>query len=254
MHLDTAQFTAIGGRKNNEDALALANEDGLACFVLADGTGGHAGGEMAAKVAIDAVVEKFVQEASFSARALRSYLDWAIVKVAQSKRDHLSQRHMSTTIATLLIDKSNRCALWAHMGDTRIYQFRKGRIKMVSKDHSQAQRLVDAGIADYTRIRQHPQRNMLFAAIGAEGDSSPDVTSDTMELRDGDAFLMCTDGFWEWVHEHEMEFCLATTGSSEAWLSKMNAIAEKNISTSNAINRDNFSAFAICLHDTQVNS
>ncbi|MBI3727189.1 MAG: serine/threonine-protein phosphatase [Burkholderiales bacterium] len=252
MHLDTAQFTAIGTRKTNEDALAWANEDELACFVLADGTGGHSGGEIAARLAIDSVIEKFVQEASFSARALRSYLDWAILKVAQSKRDNVGQREMSTTIAAILIDQSNRCALWAHMGDTRIYQFRQGRIKAVSKDHSQAQRLVDAGMADQSRIRQHPHRNRLFAAIGAEGDNAPEVTADALELLNGDAFLMCTDGFWEWVLEHEMEFCLATTNSSEAWLSKMNAIAEKNISTSKAINRDNFSAFAICLHDEQV--
>ncbi|MCH8617980.1 PP2C family serine/threonine-protein phosphatase [Undibacterium sp. TS12] len=252
MHLDTAQFTAIGTRETNEDALAWAYEDELACFVLADGTGGHAGGELAAQVAIDAIMEKFVQDASFSARALRSYLEWAIVKVAESKRISGAQKLMSTTIATVLIDQSNRSALWAHMGDTRIYQFRQGRIKAVSKDHSQAQRLVDAGCADYAYIRRHPQRNMLFAAIGAEGESSPEVTAEAIELRDGDAFLMCTDGFWEWVHEHEMEFCLATAGSSEAWLSKMNAIAEKNISTSKAINRDNFSAFAICVHEDAV--
>ena len=254
MHLDTAQFTAIGTRKTNEDALASAQADELACFVLADGTGGHTGGEVAARMAVDAVVNKFVQEASFSARALRSYMDWAILKVAQSKRDNNEQRQMSTTLAAILIDQSNRAALWAHMGDTRIYQFRQGRIKAVSKDHSQAQRLVDAGCADYAQIRHHPQRNMLFAAVGAEGESIPEVTSEVMELREGDAFLLCTDGFWQWVHEHEMEFCLATTSNSEAWLSKMNAIAEKNISTSKTINRDNFSAFAICLHEHAVKS
>lgn len=252
MHLDTAQFTAIGTRKVNEDALAWAHEDGLACFVLADGTGGHAGGELAAQVAVEAVIEKFVQEASFSARALRSYLDWAILKVAETKRVHDGQKLMSTTIAAILIDQGNQTALWAHMGDTRIYHFRQGRIKAVSRDHSQAQRLVDAGCADYAFIRKHPQRNLLFAAIGAEGGNAPEVTAEAVELQDGDAFLLCTDGFWEWVHEHEMEFCLATAPSSEAWLSKMNAIAEKNINTSKAVNRDNFSAFAICLHENPV--
>ncbi|MFZ6757356.1 PP2C family protein-serine/threonine phosphatase [Undibacterium sp. Ji50W] len=252
MHLDTAQITAIGSRSTNEDALACTVEDEIVCFVMADGTGGHVGGELAAQLATNAIIEKFLQEASFSAHALRSYLDWAILKVAQGRQAHANQRQMSTTIAALLIDQSNRCALLAHMGDTRIYQFRQGRIKTVTKDHSQAQMMVDAGFADYGQIRRHPKRNVLFAAIGAEGGFVPEVTTEAIELQDGDAFLLCTDGFWEWVYEHEMEYCLAASRTSNEWLSKMNAIAEKNINTSKAISRDNFSAFAICLHDKPV--
>ncbi|MFZ6721879.1 PP2C family protein-serine/threonine phosphatase [Undibacterium sp. Ji49W] len=252
MHLDTAQITAIGDRKINQDALACALEDDIVCFVMADGTGGHAGGELAAQLATDAIIEKFLQDASFSPHALRSYLDWATVKVAQGKQEHVNQRQMSTTIAAILIDQTNRCALWAHMGDTRIYQFRNSRIKTVSKDHSQAQMMVDAGFADYGQIRRHPRRNVLFAAIGAEGGFAAEVTAEVADLQHGDAFLLCTDGFWEWVFEHEMEYCLAASKTSDEWLSKMNAIAEKNINTSKAINRDNFSAFAICLHDNPV--
>ncbi|MFZ6654598.1 PP2C family protein-serine/threonine phosphatase [Undibacterium sp. TJN19] len=249
MYLDTAQISAIGNRQTNQDALACAHEDDLVCFAVADGTGGHAGGEIAANLVIAAIMEKFVQEASFSARALLSYLDWAILKLAQSKQDKTGPADMSTTIAAMLIDQNNRCALWAHLGDTRIYQFREGKIKTISKDHSQAQRLVDAGYADYALLRSNPQRNLLFAAIGAEGGNIPEVTMDAIELHDGDAFLLCTDGFWEWVHEDEMEQSLSRAQSSDEWLSKMNAIAEQNITSSQAMNRDNFSAFTIFLRD-----
>ncbi|MET3117130.1 serine/threonine protein phosphatase PrpC [Undibacterium sp. GrIS 1.8] len=253
MHLEIAQITAIGNRQTNQDALASALEDDLACFVLADGTGGHEGGEVAANLVTECITEKFVQEASFSPRALRSYVDWAMLKVAQKKLGNIQQKNMSATVATILIDRSNRCALWAHLGDTRVYLFRDGKIKTISKDHSYAQRMVDAGYADYALLRQHPQRSMLFAAIGAEGDSLPEVTMDAVDLQDGDAFLLCTDGFWEWVNENQMEQSLSSAQSCDAWLSQMNLIAEQNIRVSSAsrTSRDNFSAFAICIHDSK---
>lgn len=249
MHIDSAQLTAIGGRQSNQDALACAFEGQVSCFVVADGTGGHEGGEVAARLVIESVVDKFVQEASFSPRALRSYVDWAIITVAQWKKQaEVKQQGMSATMATVLIDSKNRRALWAHMGDTRIYLFRAGKIQVITKDHSLAQRFVDAGYAEYAHIRQHPQRNILFAAIGAEGDTLPDVLQEPMSLQDGDAFLLCTDGFWEWITEDEMEASLKSSQNSQDWLDKMHSISERNFGTSNR-SRDNFSAFTICLSD-----
>jgi serine/threonine protein phosphatase PrpC len=246
MILDTAQITGIGDRPSNQDALATASEDGLSCFILADGTGGHEGGEVAASLVIEGIAQKFLQEASFSARALRSYIDWAILKVADFKKQNAKYSDMSATVASILIDQNNHCALWAHLGDTRIYMFRHGRIIHMSKDHSMAQRLVDAGYANYATIRKHPQRNMLYAAIGAEGDTAAEITQEAVELQNGDAFLLCTDGFWEWISEDEMEQSLHLAVNSEAWLNAMNALAEKNIAAS-AVRRDNFSAITICL-------
>lgn len=248
LRLDTAQVSAVGARQTNQDALAYASQDGLACFVMSDGTGGHEGGEIASRLVTEAIVAKFMQEASFTSRALRSYVDWAIVKVAQSKKLHAKQANMSATMATILIDQCNRCALWAHLGDTRIYMFRRGKILTLTKDHSLAQRFVDAGYADYAQIRKHPQRSVLFAAIGAEGDTFPDVTKEAIDLQDGDAFLVCTDGFWEWVMEEQMEQSLHIARNSNEWLNTMNTIAEQNVGASNK-NRDNFSAFTIWLHD-----
>ncbi len=249
MHIDSAQSTAIGGRQSNQDAMACAFEGDVSCFVVADGTGGHEGGEVAARLVIESVIDKFVQEASFSPRALRSYVDWAIITVAQWKKQAVvKQQNMSATMATLLIDKQNRSALWAHMGDTRIYLFRAGKIQVISKDHSLAQRFIDAGYAEYAQIRQHPQRNILFAAIGAEGDTFPEVVQEPMDLLDGDAFLLCTDGFWEWITEEEMEASLKSSRSSQDWLDNMRSITVSNFGTSNR-SRDNFSAFTIWLSE-----
>ena len=249
LQLDTAHITAIGGRLSNQDAIAFAREDGITCFIVADGTGGHEGGEIAANLVTASVIEKFKQEASFSAHALRSYITWAIKQVKKHQEQDTKLREMSTTIATVLIDHHNHCALWAHLGDTRIYLFRDGKILSISKDHSLAQHLVDAGAADYSKIRLHPQRSVLFAAIGAQGDTDLDVSHETMALQEGDALILCSDGFWEWVQDHEMELSLTNTQSSQEWLKKMTTIAEQNIGDK-ANNRDNFSIFAIRIHDS----
>lgn len=251
MHLDTAHINAIGDRQSNQDVLDCAFEDDLACFVLADGTGGHLGGETAASLVTASIIGKFRQYASFSTHALRSYIDSAIQQVAHEKTTNVRQENMSSTMATLLIDIANRCALWGHLGDTRIYLLRQGKILSMSKDHSLAQRMVDAGYADVSALRNNPHRNVLFAAIGAEGDIVPEVTLNAVALQEGDAFLLCTDGFWEWVHENEIEQSWLETSSSDAWLKKMNTMAEKNIANSN-VSRDNFSAFAICIRDTGI--
>lgn len=233
----------------NQDAIACAREDNISCFIIADGTGGHEGGEIAANLVTVSIIEKFTQEASFSAHALRSYVSWAIKQVANNQEQNTKLCEMSTTMATVLIDHHNRRALWAHLGDTRIYLFRHGKILSISKDHSLAQRLVDAGVADYAKIRLHPQRSVLFAAIGAQCDTEPEVSHEAISLQEGDALILCSDGFWEWVQDHEMELCLTNTQSSKEWLEQMNTLAEHNIGDK-LNNRDNYSVFAIRIHDS----
>ncbi|MEN9868503.1 MAG: hypothetical protein RL748_4093 [Pseudomonadota bacterium] len=248
MSVNRAQLTALGHRPSNQDALGCATQDGLMCFVMSDGTGGHSGGEVAARLVVEAILAQFMREASFGARALRSYIDCAIVKVAQNKKLSEKRRAMSATVATLVIDQINRCALWAHLGDTRVYMFRHNRLLHMTSDHSLAQRFVDAGYSRAEQIRTHPQRSVLYAAIGAEGDTFPEVTREAVDLIDGDAFLICTDGFWEWIVETQMEQALSQAQSSEEWLEKMNQIAAGNVLVSGK-QRDNFSAYTVLLRE-----
>lgn len=241
--LQFAELTDVGGRAANQDALGRAQRDGMACFVVSDGAGGHIGGEIASKLVVDAIIDSFLRELSFSQRALRSYLDQAIRQVAQGRQDS-RVADMSATVAVVLIDQHNRCALWGHLGDTRVYLFRAARLMEVTKDHSLVQQFVDAGYVPADQMRNHPQRSVLFAAIGPDNDNPPVITPTPVALHEADALLICTDGLWEWLSESDMLACLAASTDAAQWLASMAARAHGNSSTSPR-QRDNFSAQAI---------
>ena len=241
--LQFAELTEVGGRAANQDALASAQRDGLACFVISDGAGGHVGGEVASQLVVGAILASFLHELSFSQRALQSYLDQSIRQVTQGRRD-ARVADMSATVAVVLVDQDNCCALWGHLGDTRVYLFRAGALLQVTKDHSLVQQFVDAGYVAADQMRSHPQRSVLFAAIGPESDNPPVITPAAVAVCDGDALLICTDGLWEWLSEQDMLACLSGAHNAGEWMAAMGTLAVKNSSESPR-QRDNFSAQAI---------
>ena len=244
LRLSVATLSAIGGRSSNQDAIGDAQHDALTCFVVSDGAGGHEGGEVASRLVVDAVLARFDEEACFGPRALLSYVDHAIAAVAKAKRDAPERQDMSATAAALLVDRSNRLAVWAHLGDTRIYHFRGARLHAATKDHSLTQQLIDAGYAKAEELRIHPQRNILYAAVGAEGETLPASSGEALALEHGDAFLICTDGLWEWVQEADIERTLAAAASMDAWLDALCVLADANIASAGKV-RDNYSVYAI---------
>jgi serine/threonine protein phosphatase PrpC len=242
--LSWARLSETGARSANQDAIGDRQQDDLACFVMSDGAGGHEGGEVASNIVVGAILDKFLCDSSFGTRALLSYVGQAIAGVVQEREASPQRRDMSATVAALLIDQSNGRAVWAHLGDTRIYLFRDARLHAVTKDHSLAQQLIDAGYARADQLRAHPQRNILFAAIGADGGTPVEASFEIVALRDGDTFLVCTDGLWEWVLEADMERLLAGAPTAEQWLAAMCRLADANIAAAGK-SRDNYSAYAI---------
>ena len=249
--LNFAQISHIGGRQSNQDALDYAQQDDLTCFVVSDGAGGHEGGEIAAHIVVATVIARFVQDASFGSRALQSYIEDAIAQVMERKTQETRLKDMSATIAAVLIDQKNHYAVWAHMWDTRIYLFRRSKIVEVTKDHSLVQQLIEAGYCQPDQLRIHPQRSTLFAAIGVENEALPEIRQDVLEVEDGDAFLICTDGFWEWISEDEMERILALSTTAEEWLNRLSDAAQEYAAASSKP-RDNYTAFAIWLGEPEA--
>jgi serine/threonine protein phosphatase PrpC len=229
----------------------VARNGELTCFVVADGTGGHHGGEVASRLVVDALLGAFGAGPAFGAAALLSYVGASIERVAAARQASAELADMSSTVAALLIDEEAARAAWAHLGDTRVYLFRGERLHAVTKDHSLTQQLVDAGYASAEQLRVHPQRHILLAAVGAEGETPVAASDSAIALQPGDALLVCSDGLWEWVHEHEMEEALASSARSEDWLAAMCARADTAVAAAGK-ERDNYSAYAIRVHQQEA--
>lgn len=241
--LQIASLSEIGERSTNQDALACVQKDHLTCLVVSDGAGGHVGGEVASRLVVDAVTDSFLRELSFGPRALQSYLQQAARKVTEGRCEQ-RVADMSATVAVVLIDQDNHCALFGHLGDTRIYLFRDGALHTVTKDHSLVQQFVDAGYVTPDKVRSHPQRSVLFAAIGPDHDQPPTVSDDPVRLATGDALLICTDGMWEWLTDAQMLDCLQHARNVEQWLAALTEQAART-SRQTARQRDNYSAHAV---------
>lgn len=226
LSLDHASVTLCGARPSNQDVLGDAHQDDLSCFILCDGVGGCKGGGVAASIVVDAIRHRFLEEGAFGPRALHSYIRHAVECVKARQAAQPAMKTMSATVVALLIDRQNRCATWMHVGDTRLYLFRNGARYAVTKDHSIAQQLVDAGLCRPDALAKHPHRGQLLAAIGAtDGDDLPAPEAEPVLLA-GDAFLICTDGFWENITEKEMEECLARSTSAKEWLAAIRSLCE----------------------------
>ena len=125
---------------------------------------------------------------------------------------------MMSTIALLAVE--GRLARWAHVGDTRLYRFLDGELVFQSRDHSASQAAVLLGEITPEQIRFHPSRSRVLRALGQEGELRVEQGSARLEAGQN-AFLLCTDGFWEYVYENEMAETLRRSSSPQEWLERM---------------------------------
>jgi serine/threonine protein phosphatase PrpC len=244
LRLTWSRISDIGGRDANQDALGEAVHANVACFVLADGAGGHAGGQLAARLVVDAVLAQFAAQPVCNPNSLLAFSRRACDAVARGRATTPEYRDMSATLAAVLVDCASARVHWGHLGDSRVYLFRDGRVHAVTTDHSVTQQFIDAGFAKADQLRLHPQRNILYAAIGADGEMTPALSHPDLQLRPRDALLVCSDGLWEWVLEDEMLATLRESRDSEMWLAALCDLAHVRHTTSRKV-RDNFSAFTI---------
>lgn len=217
MLFDTCIFSESGGRPYNEDCCGQAEAAGKHCWVLADGLGGHGSGALAAKIAVESLVGQFEGAPSCLADRIGRYLEAANHAVVTGQDGDASSKSMHTT-AVMIIGDGHRYA-WGHVGDSRLYLFRGGRIFHQTLDHSVPQSLVSAGQMETKAIRFHEDRNRLLRSLGTHQALKPTVMEEA--ALQGDAFLLASDGFWEFVMETEMEVELARAATAEAWMNGM---------------------------------
>lgn len=236
-------ITNQGGRSVNEDSIGVTECGDLACFVVADGLGGHDKGEVASRLAVQAFDEVF---SAPEGKALTELLSDAFLRaqedILREQRRVGAAPQMKTTAVALAIQ--NGKAVWGHIGDSRLYVFVKHRVKERTLDHSVPQMLALSREIRERDIRNHPDRNRLLRVLGDAGDPPRFELSEPQSLDQIQAFLLCSDGFWELVTEREMGKLLKKSQTPEEWLEQMKAVVEKR---GRGTDMDNYSAIAVIL-------
>lgn len=228
-----------GKRENNQDFGAFSEQDGhYRAWGLSDGLGGHAHGETAACIAVQSILEDFSNRPDLSDQALQDYFFEANRKILR-QQEIPGYAGTRTTCSVLFTDSSQIRS--ANIGDTRVYFFPNGGEIRVTADHSVAYSAFLLGEIPYHEIREHPDRNKLSRTLGYQGEIRVNL-SDPAPASPGDAFLLCTDGFWEFVYEEDMSRTLNESSTPDGWLDKMLAIHHER---SFDRQTDNYSAIAV---------
>ncbi|MFN0184889.1 MAG: PP2C family protein-serine/threonine phosphatase [Aquabacterium sp.] len=244
MQIELAILSKRGGRSYNEDACGHWHSDTHLCCVVADGAGGHGGGDKASRLAVGAVIEGFAAQPDLSGPSIEQLIRATNQNILSHRGDDPSMAQMHSTVVSLFIDLDGNVAAWGHAGDSRLYAFRGGRIQTQTKDHSVVQGLVDSGLLQGDQMRTHAQRSELVSALGLDdSDLLIDANGEPWAMRPGDVFLLCTDGLWEYVEEPALEAALQAATDPHGWLDTLEQAVLRN--AANKPSHDNFSALTV---------
>ena len=212
MRFTIFQESRKGAREVNQDRIAYTYSREALLLVVADGMGGHLGGEIAAQIAVRLFVERFQQEAKPILRNPLKFMQDTMLRAHAALGSYASQFSMletpRTTCVAAIVQGNHAC--WAHVGDSRLYLLRQGRLVATTKDHSKVQYLVDQGIIGPQDVALHPDRNKIFSCLGGMTEPVIDLSKRT-PLSNGDILVMCTDGLWSVYPHGEMATMLTST-------------------------------------------
>ena len=226
MTLSAFGITDVGRkRRHNEDAYLLDVERGL--FVVADGMGGHAAGEVASRITVESIQEYlalrddegentwpfgFNNRYSMEGNHLTTAIKKANDRVIRAVHNRPELKGMGTTVVAALFDAER--ATLVHVGDSRCYLYRRHELRRLTDDHSWVQEQVNAGILTPEEATSHPLKNVVTRALGG----SPNVLPDLIEVHfeGGDSFLLCSDGLTGMMADEEISAILASEGSAES--------------------------------------
>lgn len=245
MNITTASLSGLGTRASNQDQKGENIGKRSACFVVCDGIAGLPGGEVAAELARNSIVSRFDGNQHLNAQHIRDYIQTANQVILNEQQATEAYRRMGTTLVSLFIDRDYYLAYWAHAGDSRLYLFRRGWLWHVTTDHSLVQRMKDAG-----QPTDGLNSNLLYLALGLENRDMEASYSDVVQIEEGDAFLLCTDGFWHSVSEDQMQQALHMVKTPQEWLTLMGQLIQRNCEQGGC-EQDNYTAVAVWIGNLQ---
>lgn len=237
MKIKAYQYSHVGGKKENEDSYGIRELENGICTVVADGLGSHGGGKQASEIAVRHLLECAKNGGLPAADEIMNGFVQANEEILRCRE---SESHMKTT-AVFLYLKDNT-AVWAHIGDSRLYHFYNWELKDYTLDHSVSQMAVALGEIERWQIPGHVDRSRLLRVVG-DDEIKPEI-HEPLPLQKGcHAFLLCTDGFWEYVTEDEMLLDLSKAKTPKEWIHSLQYRHERRVET----NHDNHTAVAVYL-------
>lgn len=197
MKFSVFQDSRVGDRNSNEDRLAYSYSRDALLMAVADGMGGHDGGEIASQISVQVMMAAFKRHARPNLPDpflfLQKYIRDAHQAVVNYAHKYYLPDPPRTTLVVCLVQ--DNIAYWAHSGDSRLYLLRNGRVFAQTRDHSRVRLLLDSGIITPEQALNHPDRNKIYSCLG--GIQTPEVDySRKTPLYSGDVVLLCTDGVW----------------------------------------------------------
>ncbi|HEX5787064.1 MAG TPA: protein phosphatase 2C domain-containing protein [Woeseiaceae bacterium] len=205
MQVEYAKVSALGDRQDNQDRGAVVVAENAAMLLVFDGMGGHSDGARAAETALKVVQDLFMatrlpvlDPQGFLYSALARAHD-AVVALGRGVAVDFRPR---ATCAICLVQEAG--SFWAHIGDSRIYHVRSGRVLKRSRDHSHVEVLIQEGAISEEEAQDHPMRNFVECCLGGDAPV-PDMTiTRKMPLAAGDVLLVCSDGLWSGLSDADM--------------------------------------------------
>lgn len=215
MQIEYAKVSAVGDRKDNQDRAAVIVADQAALMLVFDGMGGHSDGARAAETALKVVSDQFTRTPlpvfdpqGFLYAALAQAHDEVVTLGADLAVDFRPR----ATCAVCLVQEAG--SFWCHIGDSRIYQLRGGRLLSRSRDHSHVEVLIQEGAITEAEAADHPMRNFVECCLGGDAPVPDMSITARMPLETGDVLLACSDGLWSGIADDEMAAIATRAGGS----------------------------------------
>jgi PPM family protein phosphatase len=221
LRFETAEVSLLGDREENQDRAAVRVADRGILLIVADGMGGHAGGALAAATAVDSLVASFLaaEPKADSRVTLRNALEAAHdAVVAAGEHTGLGGRPRSTCAVCMVRDGR---AVWAHVGDTRVYYVRGQELVTRTRDHTPIESLLQDGLISEEEVAGHPMRHYVEYCLGGVAERPLITVSELAELEPGDLLIVCSDGLWASISDAELAAGPGDAVRLQDWLTRL---------------------------------